>query len=94
MAKWTIANLSDLHMPFLTLDYEDLGPGPGFRWIIGSASDYEGSWPGYAADKLESLLALYKSWERVHDPLGLLDGAKVVSVLSVYHAMELGRINV
>lgn len=55
-------------------------------------------WDSCGLEFLEAILPSYANGSLrgvdIHDPLDLLEGAKVVSVESVYHAMELGRANV
>lgn len=97
MAKWTIANLSDLSTPFIDIYATPLGFG-GCRLDVASAVNPSAWWDGCDVDYLESILPLYAAGRgcnvNVFDPRGLLEGAKVMSVESVYHAMELGRADV
>lgn len=88
MASWTIANLSNLDTPFLTLESEFGSGGKFIKWVEAYAGPHS-QW----TDPESAEWALDK-WRHVHDPNRLLEGAKVMSVESVYHAMELGRINV
>lgn len=88
MASWTIANLSNLDTPFLTLESEH-GDGDRFiEWVAAYAGPYS-QWndPGSAEWALDK-------WRSVPDPDHLLDDAEVVSVEYVYHCIRLGRAHV
>ena len=86
MAKWTIANLSDLSAPFLLID-------AAMIVYATSAGRYQWGDASAAEDEL-TRLRIAVAEKRLRDASGLLEGAKVMSVESVYHAMELGRLNV